>query len=272
MWRCIIQHLTCKKQAQIPYLPTFWLHFSVKGDPTAWVVADLPTPNCIEFTIYGALLAWQVDGYFGTQKGIEYLNDTIGKITIALKENSPQRLPWKPDLRSADHYYPKIHKLRDFKGLEIVRKRKAPQRADSYDDYAFWAIKLYTEDLIREYGEGTPVPYPIIEEWALSQFFDKEHSTIRAKCRSVWNWYDERRWTSPKSKRRFEMTRSERAKANSQKIAQETKRKIINAVTGMFAQEYKKSNGTWNISKLSKELKMSRNTVIKYLKEFQDNN
>ena len=235
-------------------------------------MADLPTPNCIEFTTYGAYVAWQISGYFGTQKGIEYLNDTIGKITIALKENNPQRLPWKPDLRSADHYYPKIHKLREFKGLDTVRKRKAPQRADSYDDYAFWAIKLYTEDLIRAYGEGTPLPYEGIEDWALNQFINKERSTIRAKCRSIWNWNDKRGWTLPKSKRRFEMTRSERARSNAQKKADEAKRKVINATSGLMAEEYKTKTGKWNISKLAKELKMSRDTVRKYLREFQANN
>ncbi len=61
------------------------------------------------------------------------------------------------------------------------------------------------------------------------------------------------------------MTRSERAKANSQKKANEAKRKVINATSGLMAEEYKTKTGKWNISKLSKELKMSRNTIKKYL-------
>lgn len=247
----------------MPQLPTFWLQFSITGDPTAWIPENLPIPNAIQITAYGALIAWQVEGYFSTQKGIEYLNDTIAKISIALQESKPKRLPWKPDTKAADHYYAKIYKLKAFNDLPGVRKRtKAPNRADSFDDYAFWAIKLWTEDQIREQGEGSPIVYAALEDWALSQFIDKERSTIRAKCRSVWKWYEERNWTTG---RKFEMTRSERAKANSQKKADEAKRKVINATSGLMAEEYKTKTGKWNISKLAKELKMSRDTVRKYL-------
>ena len=230
------------------------------------MVAGLPMPNYISCTNAGAMLGWQIEGYFATKKGIEYLNDTIAKISIALQESQPKRLPWKPDTKAADHYYAKIYKLKAFNDLPGVRKRtKAPTRADSFDDYAFWAIKLWTEDQIREQGEGTPVSYEILEDWALSQFIEKERSTIRAKCRSVWSWYDNRGWTLPKDKRKFEMTRSERAKANAQKKADEAKRKVINATSGLMAEEYKTKTGKWNISKLAKELKMSRDTVRKYL-------
>jgi len=257
-----------RNQALLPYLPTFWLNFATNGDPTEWVTAGLPVPNIITFTNSGVVLGWQIDGYFGTKRGIEYLNDTIGKITIALRDTNPKRLPWKPDTKTADHYYPKIHRLKEFAVLlHSTTKNKAPARADSFSDHAFWAIKLYVEDLIREQGEGLPVVYEALEDWALSQFINKERSTIRAKCRSVWNWYNNRDWQLPKDKRKFEMTRRERAISNSQKRAEEAKRKIINATTGLMAQEYKKSSGKWNIAKLAKELGMSRNTVMKYLPE-----
>jgi len=46
------------------------------------------------------------------------------------------------------------------------------------------------------------------------------------------------------------------------KVIKEKKRKIIlNTITGIFSDEYKKKNGTWNISKLVKDLKMSKNTI-----------
>ena len=253
----------------LPHLPTFWLHFSTSGDPTDWVAAGLPIPNFIAFTNRGAMLGWQIDGYFGTQKGIEYLNDTIGKITIALKETSPKRLPWKPDTKTADHYYPKIHKLKEFANMPSVRKRvQAPARADSFDDYTFWAIKLYAEDEIRKQGEGLPIVYEALEDWALSQFIDKERSTIRAKCRSVWNWYEVKGWELPKG-RKYEMTRQERAISNSKKMAEEAKRKVANTLTGMFSEDYKTGTGKWNISKIAKELSMSRDTVRKYIKEIE---
>ena len=65
------------------------------------------------------------------------------------------------------------------------------------------------------------------------------------------------------------MTRKERALANAKKMAEESRRKIVNATTGMFANEYKKRDGKWNISKLAKELNMSRPTVMKYIKEIE---
>ena len=262
-----------KNQALLPYLPTFWLNFSTSGDPTEWVAAGLPTPNFIAFTNRGAMLGWQIDGYFGTPRGIEYLNDTIAKITIALKETSPKRLPWKPDTKTADHYYPKIHKLKEFSNLPSVKRRvHAPERADSFDDHAFWAIKLYTEDEIRGQGEGLPVVYEALEDWALSQFIDKERSTIRAKCRSVWNWYENRDWTLPKDKRKFEMTRQERAISNAQAKADKARKAVLNAVTGMFAEELKKKSGAWHIGKIVEATGVSRNVVAKYLREFEQSN
>ena len=253
----------------LPYLPTFWLHFSIKGDPTEWVAQGLPTPNSIELTTYGALLAWQVEGYFGTQKSIEYLNDTIGKISIALQESKPKRLPWKPDLRTADHYYPKIHKLKAFGSLPNLKRRtKAPSRADSFEDYAFWAIKLWIEDQIREQGEGSPIVYAALEEWALSQFVDKERSTIRAKCRSVWNWNDNRGWTLPKDKRRFRMSRQDHIKKVHATRNAKAQAKIRGVLEDMFIQDQiRTKSGKPKISAIAKIAEMHRDTVRKHLKE-----
>jgi len=258
-----------KNQALLPYLPTFWLNFSISGDPTEWIAAGLPVPNFIAFTNRGAMLGWQIDGYFGTKRGIEYLNDTIGSITIALKEASPKRLPWKPDLRTADHYYPKIHKLKEFSGLRSVNKRvQAPKRADSFDDHAFWAIKLWTEDQIRGQGEGLPVVYETLEDWALSQFIDKERSTIRAKCRSVWNWYEGRDWTLPKDKRKFEMSRQDHIKKVHANRNAKAQAKIRAVLEDMFIQDQIKTKaGKLKVSAIAKIVDMHRDTVAKHLKE-----
>ena len=63
------------------------------------------------------------------------------------------------------------------------------------------------------------------------------------------------------------MTRKENmVKLNKQK-ADNTKRKVLSVITGMFANEYKKKNGEWNISKISKDIGVSRNSVYKYLQQ-----
>jgi DNA-binding transcriptional ArsR family regulator len=80
------------------------------------------------------------------------------------------------------------------------------------------------------------------------------------------NWNYKRKMTDEE----YEMTRAERARANAKKI-KETKRKIIlDAITGMFKHKYIKDDGTWNIYRLSKDLKMSHNTIRKHLKELKE--
>ena len=40
---------------------------------------------------------------------------------------------------------------------------------------------------------------------------------------------------------------------------------MLNITTGMFKDEYKKPNGSWNISKIAKDSGTTRPTVMKYL-------
>ena len=65
------------------------------------------------------------------------------------------------------------------------------------------------------------------------------------------------------------MTRQERALKNSQAIADKTKRKVLNLITGIFANEYKKKSGEWNISKIAREAGVTRDSVRKYIREFE---
>ena len=155
----------------------------MQGAGVEWQDYNLPIPNYIEYIDGGYRIGWHIDGYFATKKGIEYLNDVIGRVLVTFKDNSPYRLPYKPDLQTADHYYPLIRKLSSLANLHSRPSRsRVPSRADSFADYAFWAIKLFTEDRIRDQGEGIPVPFSTIEDWAIVQFVEeqgKERSTIR---------------------------------------------------------------------------------------------
>lgn len=204
----------------------------------------------------------------------------IGRISITLKECKPTRLPYKPSTTEPlAHYYPKIYKLFELqKAQSLTIKSHAPIRAEALDDFCFWAIKFYTEDSIRIYGEGTPVPYSQIEEWAFTQFLDykKGRSTVRAKARSIWNWYDKHGWELPKGYKRkftdeeYEMTRTERAKSNAKARADKARKTVINAITGLYADEYKKVNGSWHMGKLVKATGVHRDTVSKYLKQYEE--
>lgn len=64
--------------------------------------------------------------------------------------------------------------------------------------------------------------------------------------------------------------RTEIAIKNSKERADKTKKKILNLVTGMFADEYKKNNGEWHITRIADEAGVSRDSVRKYIKELSN--
>jgi len=245
----------------------YYICFLVAGDGTEWIDAGLPTPNWFVKFEHSYLVGWLIDGYFHTKKGQEYLNDVIARIifTLPVKE----RLKYRP-------YNPlqidKIYKLKEFKSLKsLPNKFKGYEYAikpEKGHDRVFWAIKWKTEQIIEEQGEGRIVPFELLHNWATAHFIDdvKDKSTLKAKCRSVWNWYDERNWTIPPRKESI-MSRSEHIKQVHEKRREESKRKIANITTGLYADDYKTKTGKWNISKIAKELGMGRDTVKKYLKE-----
>lgn len=219
----------------------------------------------------GYLIAWAIDGYFGTQQGTEYLNDIIARVLITFKDLKPSRLKYKPTICSASHYLPKIYKLKELQNLKSLRTRiKAPTRAESFDDFVFWSIKLYCEDLIRSQGLPT---FSQLEEFAYSNFDHKDKSTLRAKCRSIFNWYECTGWKLPykrktKTAEELKVTRQERAKANTEAREAKAKAKVINAITGLMSETYKKLNGKWNISKIAEDTKLNRRTVSKHINNY----
>lgn len=228
----------------------------------------------------GYMIGYEIDGFFGTKKGWEHLMDIVARFILTFRDLRPQRLDYKPRMMAANAYYSEtVYRLRDLRWLKSLPKKKnAPLRADGLggDDYPFYAIKLYTEDLIREFGEGTPVPYSMIEQWAFQAFgtHKKGLSTVRAKCRSVWQWYDDRGWTIPRRRKKKDpeevyMTRRERAISNARAKAEKARRAVITAVTGLYADDYRKKSGAWHIGKIAEATGLHRDVVSKYLKEWE---
>lgn len=258
----------------------FWLHFYLQGSGAEFLDHDLPYPSYLKH--YGGkgesyAIGWLIEGFFGTKKGEEFLNDIIARFLLTFREEKAQRLPYKPDTKdNTAHILAKAYKLRQFSTRlkSISKKKKIPQRAEMFQDLVFWAIKLFAEDLIRDYGF---IPYQQLEDFALDNFlWKKDRSTLRAKCRNVWNYYEAKEWELPKEKkysnneekyRGTRMTRTENITRVNKQRAEEKKRKILNTLTGMFAEDYKKKNGSWNISKIAKDLGLSINTVKKYISE-----
>ena len=257
---------------------TTWLYFYLKGAGSEFLDYKLPFPNVLKHINSGYFIGWQINGYPGTQEAREYFNDIIARFLITFKDYYPEKLDFKPELNKYTHIdFKNSYELKQFQNLDSIETHKHIQkRAENVNtiDQTFWAIKYYTEELIIEMGF---VPYEMLEEFAYRHFYHKEKSTLRAKCRSIWNWYDKRDWTIPQTRERktqseeeLFMTRSERAKKNSAMIKDQKRKIILNTLTGMFANEYRRKNGAWNISKLSRDLKMSDNTIRKHLKEMQE--
>ena len=258
--------------------------FHFTGNGTEWIDEGLPIPTYLEHINKGYLIAWAIDGYFGTQKATEYLNDIIARVLITFKDLKPKRQLYKPKIegspfrsvrpqnsgRYGAHYLPKIYKLKELQKLKSIKKHiHAPSRADNFEDHVFWSIKLFCEDLIRTQGLPT---FSQLEEFAYSNFNYKDKSTLRAKCRSIFNWYETNDWKLPyqrktKTAEELKLTRQERARANTEERAARAKAKVTNAVTGLMAETYKKKSGTWNITKIAEDTNLNRRTVTKYIKE-----
>ena len=254
-----------------------WLYFflyNAVGDE--FLEYNLPAPNYLLHTQRGVFIGWLINGYPGTNKSREYFNDIIARFIIAYKEYKPERLPYRPELtREAIIDIKHTHELKEFQNLPSLywanKKNIWTHESVGTIDQIFWAIKLYTEELIKEFGEGTPIPYEMLEDYAFRNFFDrKDRSTLKAKCRNIWNWYNDREWTIPKRKE-WKMTRSERARENAKLKKQRARAILLGFIqNNLLADEYKKADGTWNVTKLSKATKLDPKTIRKHLKELKD--
>jgi len=245
-----------------------WLNFHLNGNGTEWIEQELPTPTYLEHLNKGYIIAYCLNGFFGTQKGSIYLNDIIARFILTFADLEPYRVKEQPNIKPAGHYSKKIYKLKELQALKsLSNKRLIPTRAEQYHDFTFWAIKLYCEDLIKSQGIAT---YQQLEDFAYSNF-EKECSTLRAKCRSIFNWYEIRNFkiNGYKKKDQGEVmaTRQEHIKKVHEQRAERTQLRIKNLTTGLKRDEFKKVNGTWNITKIAKELNMGRDTIKKYINQ-----
>jgi hypothetical protein len=146
------------------------------------------------------------------------------------------------------------------------------------DDNTFWELKLWIEHRIRDNGgEGSYVEFTSLLDHALEFYDFKDNSTAKAKCRNIWNWYEDRGWNyhilkkSSKTEGEILMTRQERARSNAKAKAEKARKAVINAITGLYADEYKKKSGTWHIGKVAEATGLHREVVSKYIKQYEAN-
>lgn len=245
-----------------------WLHISFKDDITADLGNDIPYPQHYYKHGDSFVYCWLVDGFFHTNNNVRFLNDIIARFKLTY----PNSKHLKTTITNETNINPL--KLKAFQGLkskanEVIKEYK---QLDSliHRDSTFWVLKLYAEKLIRQDGM---IIYQRLEQFALENFGNhkKGWSTVRMKIASIYNWYFDRDWQigrvtkTTKTKEEIMASRQEHAKKIHTKLANDTKKKVLNCITGMFAHEYKKANGKWNIMKIAKDSGTTRPTVMKYL-------
>jgi len=273
----IIPQNECNHNGLNDLLKNFFIYFYMHGNGTEWIDYDLPPPSVLKHVNTGIFIGWALDGYFGTNKGETYLNDIIARYLITFKDQKAQRLPYKPQeqlLDSKTHLDYTKHKLREFQGLKsIVRAASVAQRADTKKDHVFYAIKFFCEDLIIQQGFPT---YSQLLEFAQQNFEHKENSTLKAKCRSIFNWYEARDFTIPKKKiyenlnnywESTKMTRIENMKQMNKERNETSKAKVLGAIT-----ELKHLNKKITGNAIARITKQNVKTARKWLKEIKINN
>ena len=196
----------------------------------------------------------------------------IARFLVTFKEQKPQRIENRPNITPAGTYLPKIYKLRELQQLKSLSNKKLPRAAaDSFEDFTFWAIKFYCEDLIRAQGMATADQ---LIDFALSNFEGKEYSTLKAKCRSIWNWYEQKDWKIPEPYKRkcsedeYMATRQENIKKVHANTTLKNRNKIKAILDDIFLQDdIKFKNGKYRVGEIAKLTNLTRQSVSKYLKE-----
>ena len=243
-----------------------WLYMSFDGDITDSLGDIIPYPQKHFVNRYDTTYCWLLDGYFGTEKGTKYLNDIIARFILTFCNCKYEK-----------HFYDTATstvplKLKAFQGLQSNKVlNKEYLRAHVQFDSIFWTLKYYAEDLIRE---NSCIIYQKLEDYAFTNFIHqaKDKSTLKAKCRSIWNWYEERDWEIGRVNKKFKnnkeelmASRVEHMKKINKKRIEDTQRKIQNCIAGLYSNEYKKPSGKWNIGKICEDTGLHRNTVAKHI-------
>lgn len=228
--------------------------------------------RCLDFMIYKLIL----DGYGSTDKSKNYLQDIITRLAqLDLKREVIAKIDYK------DIYCDKYDvKFSDFGNLPSIQQKKPffdSRKATDYDPY-FWYMKHYIEYLIK-LRVAHPLSYQnLMLDEALKRFPSKDFSTLKAKAKSIFAWYERRNfecyetYTRKFTDEELTMTRSENMKRVKTNQKSDTRNKIKGVLDDdVLFNEYRHTEGRWagrvNVEKLAKRLNMRNETIRSHLKE-----
>ena len=281
----------------------FWLFTYVHDEAmTSWIDAGLPVPSLLIHGRFGYFAGWIIEGYFGTKKNRKFLADIYSRLAkTLLKEGakSVERLPWRPKLENLPdyaHYYPDlVYNLRDDFSpvLESITEPRQTMRDEAlatlayYDrkteDELFDSIRFTIYDFVRANGKSA-LSYEYVETIALTKYEiigGKGESTARSKAKAIYEWVMEfyepgsgvNNWNyerKTKDEEELRMTRTERAKLNAKMKYERAQAAVLGLVKGLIADEFRKKDGSWNVTRIAKHLGMDPKTIRKHLRELTE--
>jgi hypothetical protein len=278
--------------------PHKWLLFRVIGN-AEWLTAGLPIPTLLIPLRNYYYIGYAIEGFFGTARNRKFLQDIIARIMATLMHEGAQKVEYvehKPYIPDSDiaHFYPeRIYNLRDDLSPSLISVRDFEddkERDKVYalfsafgantEDLLFDAIRFAVYDFVRANGKSA-LTYEYVEEIARIKYeiigSKKGWSTAKAKAKAIYRWVMENynpgsgknNWNYKRkmSEEELAMTRAERARANARKREEESRKKVLNAVTGLVADELKKKNGKWSYAKIARFTGLDPDTVRKHMKK-----
>jgi len=219
---------------------------------------------------------WYINGFFGTKSGLDFLNDIKARFLITYPSQIDQIRHFPTESEAQLH-------LKHFQGLKskavaIINKTS---RYDNKADFIFWCLKLEAERLITEHGqvlEDWLIEFGMVNFGSTSTKACKDSSTLKSKCRSITRYYAmknyqldcyQKKYNTPEELEELKMNRTENAMKISKEKKEKNAEKIKEALNGLMRNDILKPNGKYNVSKLAKYTKLSRETITKHLKEME---
>ena len=285
----------------------FFIFFYLAGGiGNEFIELELPIPNLIIYpkNKNGVFIGYFIEGFFGTGKAKAFLADIIKRFEKTFLKLSHigyiERVKHPPiiDENTNCHFQIEvIYSLKDFsrvldsldskvskkeEKIENLKVAKELGERKITDDALFDYMRFIAYDFVKANGKEALTREYLEKIGEIGNEVlgkTKEFSTIKAKAKSIYNWiqenYNENKsgvwnWNyvrKTKNDEELEMTRRERALKNSREQYEKAHKKIMSLLTGMFKDEYKKKSGKWHISKIAKDLGMSRDTIRKHLKD-----
>lgn len=244
----------------------FWLYFRCSGDGEELATVGLPTPHYYKRTnAENYAIAYKLDGRFHTKKGKEYLNDIIARLALTLPiERRYYIIPSESEAVNNRAY-----KLKEFQNCESIKVdiyTRKEAKANKYEDRVFWSLKVEAERRIRAFGS---LDLDAFLDYAFNVFEVgtdvKDGSTLKAKCKSIFEWYEARAWRVGRTKKENAMSNDEKTQVARAVRTARVKAQFNGAV------EVLKIRGVKLTAKaIAEEAGLSEKTTQKYFKEYKE--